>query len=164
MSAEDRQPSLDPGAAGGEREPGFRAIGVAVAKLARPVIGKRRGGLLVRLKADWTAIAGADWAAVTWPAALGGDGALKLRTVPTAALEAQHRAPLLIERINLFFGRRVVRRLVLVQVSSASWSAPPPQPRAARGDRALDQHLADVADPLLRAALGRLGRAIASRN
>src|SRR5439155_19766717 len=97
------------------RRQGFRAVGVAVSKLAAPIVTKRGGGVLVRLKAEWAAIVGAEWAAVTWPRALGRDGVLKLNVASLAALELQHRTPLLIERINLFFGRSVVSRLALVQ-------------------------------------------------
>src|SRR6516164_9871043 len=89
----------------GERRQSFQALGVAVSKLAAPVITKRGGAILVRLKAEWAAIIGAEWAALTWPHSLGRDGALKLRVAPSAALELQHRTPPLIERINLFFGR-----------------------------------------------------------
>ena len=94
---------------------GFRAVGVAVSKLAAPIITRRGGGILVRLKADWAAIVGQDWAEVSWPTALGRDGVLRLRATSGAALDLQHRAPLMIERINLFFGRSVVTRLALVQ-------------------------------------------------
>jgi hypothetical protein len=147
------------------REPrtgGFRAVGVAVAKLAAPVIAKR-GGHLGRLKAAWPAIAGADWAAFAWPAALGRDGALKLLVVPAAALELQHRAPLLIERVNLFLGSAVVTRLALVQALPPRASVPampPSRPLTADEASALDQALRGVADPELRAALAGLGRAV----
>ena len=63
-----------------ERGHGFRAVGVAVSKLGAPIVGKRGGGLLVRLKSDWPAIVGTDWAAVSWPTAVARDGCLKLRT------------------------------------------------------------------------------------
>jgi hypothetical protein len=149
-----------------ERRPGFRAVGIAVSKLAIPIIGKRGGGFLGRLKSEWAAIVGPDWAEVTWPTALGRDGVLKLRIASGAALEAQHRAPLLIERINGFFGRPVITRLALVQ-------GPLPLPPSPRGPllrplvpaeaKALDQQLADIADPELRDALAQLGRAVISR-
>src|SRR5689334_13937314 len=101
---------------GGDREyRGFRAVGVAVSKLALPIIARRSGGVLVRLKTEWAAIVGPAWAEVSWPTMLGRDSVLKLRAAPGAALELQHRAPLIIERINLFFGRSVVSRLTLVQ-------------------------------------------------
>lgn len=149
-----------------ERRQGFRAVGVAVSKLAAPIIAKRGGGILVRLKAEWAAIVGPEWAELSWPSAFGRDGVLKLRTASGAALELQHRAPLVIERINLFFGRSVVTRLALVQ-------GPLPLAPAAAGPvteslslsefRILDEQLSEVADSELRAALARLARAVAGR-
>lgn len=153
--------SLDAPAPEGERNQGFQAVGVAVSKLAGPIVRKRGGGILVRLKAEWTAIIGADWVAVSWPSALGRDGVLKLRAASMAALELQHRAPLLIERINLFFGRPVVTRLALVQGPLPLNSPPngsPPRSLAAGEADALDERLSRIADPALRAALARLGR------
>ena len=110
--ASNDTPSLAGSARESERDGGFRAVGVAASKLAAPIVTRRGGGVLVRLKSEWLAIIGADWAAVTWPSALGRDGVLKLRASSTAALELQHRTPLLIESINLFFGRAVVRRRI----------------------------------------------------
>ncbi len=146
-----------------ERRQGFRAVGVAAARLAAPIIGKRGGGILVRLKAEWAAAAGGELAAVTWPTALGRDGVLKLRTAPAAALELQHRAPLLIERVNLYFGRTVVTRLALVQGPlplAPKPGSPPPRPLAPGEAAALDACLSGIADPELRAALARFGRAV----
>src|SRR5215831_4652587 len=91
-----------------ERRPGFRAAGVAASRLAIPIINKRGGGILVRLKSEWAVIAGDDWGHATWPCTLGRDGILKLRAGLAAAVEVQHRAPVLIDRINGFFGRAVV--------------------------------------------------------
>ncbi len=142
---------------------GFRAVGVAVSKLTVPIVARRGGGILVRLKAEWPAIVGPDWAEVSWPATLGRDGVLKLRTGPGAALELQHRAPLIIERINLFFGRAVVTRLALVQgpLPLASGVTRPVIPPLSEGEaKALDQRLSDIADLDLRAALAQLGRAV----
>jgi hypothetical protein len=142
---------------------GFRAVGVAVSKLAAPILARRGGGILVRLKAEWPTIVGPDWSAVSWPTMLGRDGVLKLRTAPGAALELQHRAPLLIERINLFFGRTVVTRLALVQgpLPLASGPSRPVIRSLSEGEaRALDQRLSEVGDRDLRAALARLGRAV----
>jgi hypothetical protein len=163
MSAVQRGRSLVGPDADGERRHGFRAVGVMASKLAAPIVAKRGGGILVRLKADWLAIVGPEWAVVAWPAALGRDGALKLRTAPAAALELQHRAPLLIERINLYFGRRAVTRLVLVQGALPRIPEPvgPIRPWLAASEaEALDRRVADIADPELRAALVRLGRAV----
>jgi hypothetical protein len=157
-------PNLAASARESEYNLGFRAVGAAVSKLAAPVIVRRGGGILVRLKSEWPAIIGPDWAAVSWPSALGRDGVLKLRAASTAALELQHRAPPLIERINVFFGRLVVTRLVLVQ-GPLPLDSPPSRaglrPLAADGTDLVGGRLSGIADPQLREALARLGRAVA---
>jgi hypothetical protein len=165
-SASGNGARLNDRSADGERRQGMRAIGVAVSKLAAPVVARCGGGVLVRLKAEWGAIVGSDWVDVTWPTVLGRDGALKLRTAPAAALELQHRAPLLIERINLFFGRPAVTRLSLVQGPLPLAPAPRRpmlRPLSPGEAEALDARLCEVADPELRTALARLGRAMAAR-
>jgi hypothetical protein len=158
--------SLPAAARGSERNQGFRAVGVAVSKLAAPIIGKRGGGILMRLKTEWTAIIGAEWAAVAWPCALGRDGVLKLRAAAMAALELQHRAPLLIERVNLYFGRPVVTRLALVQgplpLDSSPSGVPVGSPLASEV-AGLAEGVSGIADPELRAALTRLGRQVIGR-
>ncbi|MGH7052196.1 MAG: DciA family protein [Stellaceae bacterium] len=147
----------------GARRPGLRAVGVAVTQVAAPIL-KRRSGILARLKADWPVIVGPRWAAVSWPLALGRDGALKLRVMPTAALDMQHRAPLVIERITRYFSRPVAERLLLVQgpLPLAPRPAAPasPPPLSAGAKQTLDRRLADIPDADLRAALARLGHAV----
>jgi len=156
----------------GERQPifrqgGFRAAGVAASRIAGPIVARSGGGMLSRLKAEWVAVAGADFAAAAWPEALGRDGALKLRVEPSQALELQHRAPRLIERINGFFGRGVVARLVLVQASRVATSPrmpAHPEPLGAAEAAALEIRLDDIADPELRTALSGLGRLVLGRD
>jgi hypothetical protein len=151
---------------GGEERRGFRAIGIAVSRLAAPVTARRGGGILVRLKTEWAAIVGCDWAATSWPQALGRDGTLRLRVASAAAaLELQHRAPLVSERINVFFGRAVVARIALVQGPLPLAPAPAgrmPRPLAAEEAEAIETRVDGVADPELRSALARLGRALAA--
>ena len=109
---------------------------------------------------------GAELAAATWPESLGRDGALKLHVASSIALDLQHRAPLVIERINLFFGRALVTRLLLVQ-GPLPLAAPPataiPAALAPEDAKVLDRRLGDVADPELRAALAGLGRLVLAR-
>ena len=141
----------------------MRAAGIAGSRVTAPIVARRGGGVLGRLKAEWAVVVGAELAATTWPEALGRDGALKIRVVSSFALDLQHRAPLVIERINLFFGRPVARRLVLVQgrVPLAARPRPvPPAPLAAADANALDARLAEIADPELRAALAGLGQLV----
>ena len=146
-----------------ERHQGFRAVGLAVSKLAAPVVAKHGRGVLVRLKADWSAIVGPEWALSAWPIAFARGGVLKLRIVPTAALELQHRSPLLIGRINLYLAPAAVSRLVLVQAALPLG----PEPHASESrlllggeTEAPDPHLSHIADPGLQAALRRLARAV----
>ena len=162
MSAANRQRGLG-GPQGREFGHGFHAVGSAVSKLGGPIIAKRGGGLLIRLKTNWHAVVGADWAALTWPTAFFRDGSLKLRVVPAAALELQHRAPLIIERINGFLGRPAVTRLVFVQGPlpfSSGPGEPTLVPLAAGEAAALGKRLSEIADPELRGALLRLGHAV----
>ena len=148
------------------RQGGLRAAGTAASRIAGPIVSRHGGGALTRLKTAWSAAAGAEFAATTWPEALGRDGALKLRVTPGLALELQHRAPLLIERINGFLGRGVVARLVLFQAPlpiaapPVRAATPPPSP----GDAAaIDAQLTDIADTELRGALAGLGRLVAGK-
>jgi len=141
----------------------MRAIGIAGSRVAAPIVARRGGGVLGRLKAEWAAVVGAELAAATWPEALGRDGALKLRVASSLALDLQHRAPLVIERINSYFGRAAVARLALVQGPlPLTPQTPTAMPAALTADeaRALDLRLGDIADPELRAALARLGRLV----
>lgn len=149
------------------RQGGLRAAGVAAGRIAGPIVAGHGGGALGRLKAAWGEVAGAEFAANSWPEALGRDGALKLRVAPGFGLELQHRAPLLIERVNGFFGRSLAVRLVLVQGPlpiagrPARGATPPPSPAEAA---ALDAQLTQIADPELRTALAGLGRLVAGKN
>lgn len=146
-----------------ERRPGFRATGASLTRLVGPIVARHGGGVLARLKSEWTAIVGADIAAATWPESLARGGTLKLRVAPAKALEVQHRTPLVIERVNLFFGREAVVRLALVQASlpfAAPARPPPARPLRTAEAAALDNQLAAIASPELRDALARLGRRV----
>src|SRR5437764_451864 len=148
-----------------ERRPGLRAVGPLASRLAAPVVARHGCGILARLKADWPAVLGDDIAAATWPQALGRDGALKLRVAAATALELQHRAPLLIERINVYLGRPAISRLVFVQGPLPL--APPARRGSLRqlGDaeaEVIDRQIAAIGDSELKAALARLGKSVAS--
>jgi hypothetical protein len=153
--------SLDPGSDEGERRPGFRAAGASLPRIVGPIVARQGGGLLTRLKSEWATIVGPELAVATWPELLARDGMLKLRVTPAKALEVQHRTPLVIERVNLFFGREAVTRLALVQGPLPLVAPAPhrPAPMLRPGEAAaLGQQLSSVTSPELREALARLGR------
>src|SRR5258708_3520624 len=144
------------------RENGFRAIGNLAQRLTAGA-AKERGGSIMRLRADWSAIAGPELARKTRPEALlanrGRAGkVLRLRVAGAAALEVQHMQGQLIERVNAYFGHRAIDDIRLVQgvVASTPPPRPLPQPDAETKAR-MEGRVAKVRDPDLRAALARLG-------
>jgi hypothetical protein len=155
--------SLAPTDGGGERRPGFRAAGASLSRIVGPIIAQHGGSISARLKSEWVAIVGPELAAATWPESLARGGTLKLRVAPSRALEVQHRTPLIVERINMFFGREAVTRLALVQ-GPLPLAVPAPR-RPARQPNAgevtvLERQLKTVVNPELHDALDRLGRRV----
>jgi len=130
---------------------------------------RKRGFAQARLITDWPAIAGDLLARETVPQKLvfprgaKGDGILHLRVSSGFALELQHIAPQLIERINGFFGYRAVADLRYQQGPVPPMRKPRrvgpkrlPETDEARLQRTLDA----IEDPGLRDALADLGRAV----
>jgi len=130
----------------------------------------RQGFASAELVTRWTEIVGAEIAAhsepikVQWTRPADGEerepGTLVLRVEGPAAIEIQHLANVVCERVNRFFGWRAVDRLALRQaplrrgerkvVSTADPAA------AAR----VAESLSDIGDDDLRGALARLGAAV----
>jgi hypothetical protein len=132
---------------------GPRALGAVVPAVVRPAF-RRRAPATAQVLADWPAIVGPALAAVTVPRRLAG-GTLTIGCAGPVALELQHLASTLIERINSQLGRPTVTQLRFVQQSMPAPPAPPP-PRPAAALRRLD-HLPEGP---LREALERLGAAV----
>jgi hypothetical protein len=142
-----------------------------LAKATRPAM-RRIQAAAARLALDWPLVVGPALAAVTAPVRLSGgkDGrVLTIRAAGPVALELQHLAPQLIERINAHLGPGAVARLKFLQ-SAPGFAEPqspaPVPPRRAPDLQALarmDGALAELPEGPLREAMARLGRAIASR-
>ncbi|MEI9987687.1 MAG: DciA family protein [Aliidongia sp.] len=146
----------------------MKTLGSAVAKIAAPVLG-RRGFGEAQVILQWPAVVGELLARDSLPIKLAFprgdrlDGTLHLRVAAGAALEIQHLEPLIVERINGFFGYRAVARLAIRQgplPRKAEPRAPKPRPLARSETAALERRLEEVKDPELRAALESLGRAV----
>ena len=130
----------------------------------------RQGFASTELVTHWTDIVGQEIAAhcepmrIKWPR--GGDmeapepATLVLRVEGPVAIEIQHLSPVILERVNRFFGWRAVGRLALRQAPLARRPArqvrPAPDPQAAARIAAT----LDIGDEDLRNALARLGAAI----
>jgi len=153
--------------------------------LLSKVVGEtftRQGFASAELVTRWTEIVGGEIAAhsepikIQWPrpmsppatsvtskenSALGRPaGTLVLRVEGPAAIEVQHLANVICERVNRFLGWRAVERIVLRQAPLRRGSRRPtaaPDPVAAARIAA---SIPQVADEGLRQALARLGAAV----
>ena len=152
------------------RENGFRALGGLAQRLTSGIVDKRskgRGTSVARLRAEWTAIVGADLARVTQPEALlagrGPGKVLRLKVESAMALEIQHRGAQIVERVNAYLGHRMVDDIRLVQGALAPRPTAPvlPQPDPQTMQQ-IESRAAEVKDPDLRAALVRLGARVAA--
>ena len=146
---------------------GMVAIAVPSERVTRPVFGRHgfAGGALV---VDWPAIVGSAVASHTMPIRIRfppkerAEGTLIIKVDSGAfALEVQHLEPLILERINGYFGWKAVARLKLMQGPlPEAPRKPQPAAVAAELDSRMEARLAEVEDPELREVLTRLGRRI----
>ena len=150
----------------------------AFARPLREIAGKivgdtftRQGFASAELVTRWPEIVGVEIAAhsepikIQWPRPAAGEerepGTLVLRVEGPAAIEIQHLAAVVCERVNRFLGWRAVGRLALRQAPLRR--AERKGARVPAAAACTPENLADVADEELRAALARLGAAIKSR-
>ena len=151
---------------------GPRAIAQSLSAVTKDVFAKRGFADGAILK-DWPVIAGEHLARhsqpekIVHPKGAGAGGALHL-TIDSGSLavELQHLEPLLIERINGYFGFKAIGRLKVTQgplPKAEEKPAPAPRPLEPAEEAGLAESLMDVGDPDLRRALKALGRAVISR-
>lgn len=136
---------------------------------------RQRGLASVEIVTRWAEIVGEALSAravpikLAWPthADNGESGVLHVRVEGGFAIEIQHEAPVIIERVNRYFGWRCIGRLALRQ-------GPVPRPRPVRPRfvepeataceaiaRRLQSDVGSFEDPALAGALARLGALIA---
>jgi hypothetical protein len=140
--------------------PALRAQGFASADIiaAWPeIVGERLSGFTQPVKIEWKRKpAGAD------PSARPEPSTLVIRVESAFAIEVQHLAPVIVERVNAHYGWRCVGRLVLKQgpVRRPETKAP----RVQSLDPAERERVGKAVEPIveeeLRSALDRLGQAV----
>lgn len=152
------------------RRMGMVALAAEVPAIAKQALGKK-GFAEAGLFTHWAEIAGAALAASSLPIKLsfpkGGreDGTLTVRCGGPAALELQHLAPSVLERINSHFGYRAVSRLKIEQGDISRAKMPralPPLTTLEKGE--IERSVQAVENPEIRATLTRLGSAIRRRD
>jgi len=131
---------------------GFAAADVVVAWAE--IAGERLAAVSHPLKLDWPRRqAGAERAE---PATL------TVRVEGAFALEMQHMAPVVIERVNVYYGWRCIGKLVLKQGPVRRLPKKRPSPPVLRPEdrQRIDRVLAPIEEDGLKAALDRLGQAV----
>jgi hypothetical protein len=147
------------------------------ARPLRELIGKlvgdafaRQGFASAELVTRWDDIVGQEIAAhsepikLQWPRGSdsedGEAGTLVLRVEGPAAIEIQHLAGLICERVNRFLGWRAVSRLALRQAPLRRRQARTLQSMDPAAAARIAENLADIKDEELKEALARLGAAV----
>jgi hypothetical protein len=89
-----------------------------------------------------------------------------IRVESAFALEMQHLAPQVVERVNAHYGWRCVGKLVLKQgpVRQAPERRTPERTLSEAERVRVEAALSPIAEDRLKAALGRLGRAVLAQN
>jgi hypothetical protein len=154
-----------------KRGGGPRALASSLTSTTKAIFGKRgfADGSILR---DWSLIVGEHLAAHSQPEQIayskGRDcGFLHLRIDSgSMATEMQHLLPLLIERINSYFGFKAIDRVKITQGPLPAkdrkqvWS---PRILASEEEIRLAKSLGDIEDEDLRKVLQTLGRAVIGR-
>ena len=130
---------------------------------------KRFGFVQSSIVSRWSEIVGERYARVSspesirFPAGRKAGGCLTLLIDGAHAPLIQHLTPLIIERVNRFFGYAAVNRIVFRQGKLPAASAPSPQrPELRPVPKELGDGLREIADPELRACLESLAAQIAA--
>jgi hypothetical protein len=146
-----------------------RAVADIVPDVGRAAF-RRFGFVQSSIVSRWREIVGERYAAVSSPESIRfppgkrAEGVLNLIVEGAHAPMMQHVAPVIVERVNRFFGYQAVARVSfrqgLVQIGRARSRAAPPSLRPIPAE--LGDSLREVADPELRACLESLARGVAA--
>ncbi|PKU23765.1 DUF721 domain-containing protein [Telmatospirillum siberiense] len=151
---------------------GPRAIAETTQRLTRRSLGKR-GFTEAALIAEWPTVVGSMLGNATLPLRIvfprgqRSAGTLHVRVGSGAlATQLQHQEPLVVQRINGYFGYGAIARLAITQgpVARRPVRRTPAAPVLEPEDEArLSQRLSGIEDPELKAVLAALGRHLAVR-
>lgn len=145
-------------------------LAASLAKVTRAVF-RRRGFTVAAVLTQWPVIVGEELARsscpekLSFPPGSAGEGTLHVRAADAIALELQHLAPVVLERVNTYFGYRAVARLAITQGPLPERRAQgrrPPRALEPGEERVLNDAVSGTADQGLKAALHGLGRAVSA--
>jgi hypothetical protein len=142
-----------------------RAAGDLVGSIAG-VTFKRFGFVQGAVVSRWAEIVGERYAGVSapesirFPAGRKSGGTLTLSVEGAHAPLMQHLGPLIMERVNRFFGYEAVARIAFRQGRSPKAQARPRRPAPLPVPKELGEGLRQIADPELRACLESLASSL----
>lgn len=145
----------------------MRLAGELVGKVGG-VAFKRFGFVQGAVVSRWREIVGDKYGAVSSPESIRfphgakNGGTLTLLVEGAHAPLVQHLGPMIIERVNRFFGYEAVARIVFRQGRLPARPVPVERPRAGAVPKELGEGLRAIADPELRACLESLAGHIAA--
>lgn len=150
-----------------------RSFAKPLRDLLSKVVGEsftRQGFASAELVTRWSEIVGAEIAAhsepikIQWPRGTDTSarppGTLVLRVEGPAAIEVQHLAGVICERVNRFVGWRAIARVALRQAPLRHAARPPRAPMDTAAAARMAAGMPEIADEELRRALARLGAAV----
>ena len=143
-----------------------RACGELVGDIAGTTF-KRFGFVQGAIVSRWAEIVGERYAkastpeSIRFPAGKKSGGTLTLTVEGAHAPLMQHMAPMIIERVNRFFGYEAISKIAFRQGRMVRPEAKPQRPVAASIPKELGEGLREIADPELRACLESLAGKLA---
>jgi hypothetical protein len=144
-----------------------RAAGELVGAIGDPSF-RRFGFVQGSIVSRWAEIVGERYArasspeSIRFPAGKKAGGVLTLLVDGAHAPLIQHLTPMIVERVNRFFGYAAIDRIVFKQGRPPQAAARPVRPRPAAVPKDLGEGLREIADPELRACLESLAARIAA--
>ena len=129
---------------------------------------RRFGFVQSSIVSRWAEIVGERYAKVScpesikFPAGKKAGGALTLLVEGAHAPLIQHLAPMIMERVNRFYGYAAVNRVIFRQGKPPAPTPRPARPQLAPVPKELGEGLREIADAELRACLESLGAQIAA--
>jgi len=131
---------------------------------------RRYGFVQSAVVSRWNEIVGDKYAHVTapemikFPQGKRERGTLTITVVPAHAPMMQHVTPMIVERVNRFFGYQAIERVLLRQGEVIKRAVKPHREEAKPLSADMDETLKPIADPELRAVLEALARGVAAQS
>src|SRR4051812_45573804 len=131
---------------------------------------RRFGFVQSAIVSRWAEIVGERYAKVSSPESIRfptgkkGGGALTLLVDGAHAPLIQHLTPMIVERVNRFFGYAAINRIVFRQGKPPASAARPERPTLLPVPKEVGEGLREIVDPELRACLESLAARIAASN